>query len=82
MYLAEAGKSATWSECLAESNNVYALNATTGTLILQRIDIGPSVSSGLPCSNINSVGITGTIFVRNKTDNRVTFELRGVAVNT
>ena len=45
---------------VTESNNVYALNATTGTVIWQRTDIGPSVSSGLPCSNINPVGITGT----------------------
>jgi len=45
---------------VTESNNVYALNATTGTVTWQRTDIGPSVSSGLPCSNINPVGITGT----------------------
>src|SRR5438874_2896545 len=43
------------------SNNVYALDATTGTVIWQRTDIGPSVpSSSLPCSNIDPVGITGT----------------------
>lgn len=45
---------------VTESNNVYALNAITGAVIWQRTDIGPSVSSGLPCSNINPVGITGT----------------------
>src|SRR5207244_4753330 len=42
------------------SNNVYALNATTGTVIWQRTDIGPAVTSGLPCGNINPVGIIGT----------------------
>src|SRR2546429_5842289 len=46
---------------VTESNNVYALDATTGTVIWQRTDIGPSVpSSSLPCSNIDPVGITGT----------------------
>jgi hypothetical protein len=43
-----------------ESNNVYALNPTTGTVIWQRTDLGPSVASGLPCGNINPAGITGT----------------------
>jgi hypothetical protein len=42
------------------SNNVYALNATTGAVIWQRTDIGPAVSSGLPCGNISPVGIIGT----------------------
>ena len=42
------------------SNNVYALNATTGTVIWQRTDIGPPVTSGLPCGNINPFGIIGT----------------------
>src|SRR5436190_9168453 len=42
------------------SNNVYALNATTGTAIWSRTDIGPAVTSGLPCGNINPVGIIGT----------------------
>jgi len=36
---------------VTESNNVYALNATTGTVIWQRTDIGPAVTSGLPCGN-------------------------------
>jgi hypothetical protein len=46
---------------VTELNNVYALNATTGTVIWSRTDIGPSVpSSSLPCSNIDPVGITGT----------------------
>ena len=45
---------------VTESNNVYALNATTGTVIWQRTDLGPPVTSGLPCGNINPLGITGT----------------------
>ena len=44
---------------VTESNNVYALNATTGTVIWQR-NIGPPVTSGLPCGNISPVGIIGT----------------------
>jgi PQQ enzyme repeat len=42
------------------SNNVYALNTTTGAVIWQRTDIGPPVTSGLPCGNINPFGIIGT----------------------
>src|SRR5712691_8969420 len=45
---------------VTESNNVYALNATTGTVIWQRTDLGAPVTSGLPCGNINPAGITGT----------------------
>jgi outer membrane protein assembly factor BamB len=44
---------------VTESNNVYALNAITGTVIWQR-NVGPPVSSGLPCGNISPLGITGT----------------------
>jgi hypothetical protein len=44
---------------VTESNNVYALNAVTGPVIWQR-NLGPAVTSGLPCGNINPVGITGT----------------------
>jgi PQQ enzyme repeat len=42
------------------SNNVYALDANTGAVIWSRTDIGPAVTSGLPCGNINPVGIIGT----------------------
>src|SRR5205823_6793553 len=42
------------------SNNIYALNATTGTVIWQRTDIGPAVTSGLPCGIINPAGTIGT----------------------
>ena len=42
------------------SNNIYALNATTGAVIWQRTDIGPAVTSGLPCGDINPAGTIGT----------------------
>jgi hypothetical protein len=42
------------------SNNIYALNASTGTVIWQRTDIGPAVTSGLPCGNVNPAGTIGT----------------------
>jgi hypothetical protein len=45
---------------LTASNNVYALHADTGTVIWSRTDIGPAVTSGLPCGNENPVGIIGT----------------------
>ncbi len=44
---------------VTESNNIYALDATTGTVIWQS-NVGPAVTSGLPCGNINPLGITGT----------------------
>jgi PQQ enzyme-like repeat protein len=57
----EGGPNGTMIIAVTESNNVYALDATTGTVIWQRTDIGPSVpSSSLACSNIDPVGITGT----------------------
>jgi outer membrane protein assembly factor BamB len=55
----EGGPSGPMIIAVTESNNVYALNATTGTVIWQR-NLGPPVTSGLPCGNINPVGITGT----------------------
>jgi len=42
------------------SNNIYALHADTGTVIWSRTDIGPAVTSGLPCGNISPVGTIGT----------------------
>lgn len=42
-----------------ETNHVYALNASTGNVIWQRY-VGAPVTSGLPCGNINPLGITGT----------------------
>ena len=47
---------------VTESNNVYALNATTGSIIWQR-NVGTPITSGLPCGNINPLGITGTPIV-------------------
>ena len=44
---------------VTESNNVYALRADTGTVIWQT-NLGPAVTSGLQCGNINPDGITGT----------------------
>ena len=55
----EGGPNGPMIIAVTESNNVYALNATTGTVIWQR-NLGPAVTSGLPCGNINPVGITGT----------------------
>jgi outer membrane protein assembly factor BamB len=45
-----------------ESNNVYALDASTGSVIWQR-NVGTPIASGLPCGNISPVGITGTPIV-------------------
>ena len=55
----EGGPSGPMIIAVTESNNVYALNATTGAVIWQR-NLGPPVTSGLPCGNINPLGITGT----------------------
>ena len=55
----EGGPNGPMIIAVTESNNVYALNATTGTVIWQR-NVGSPVTSGLPCGNINPVGITGT----------------------
>src|SRR5437867_1176014 len=55
----EGGPNGSMIIAVTESNNVYALNATTGTVIWQR-NLGPPVTSGLPCGNINPLGITGT----------------------
>src|SRR5438105_9072359 len=44
---------------VTQSDNVYALNAATGAVIWQR-NVGTAVTSGLPCGNINPVGITNT----------------------
>src|SRR6476661_9862937 len=55
----EGGPNGPMIIAVTESNNVYALNATTGTVIWQR-NLGPPVTSGLPCGNISPLGITGT----------------------
>ena len=56
----EGGPNGPMIIAVTESNNVYALNATAGTVIWSRTDIGSPVTSGLPCGNINPLGITGT----------------------
>jgi outer membrane protein assembly factor BamB len=48
---------------VTESNNVYALDASSGKVIWQ-VNVGPPVSlSKLPCGNIDPLGITGTPIV-------------------
>src|SRR5436309_881699 len=47
---------------VTESNNVYALDGSTGGIIWQR-NVGTPITSGLPCGNINPLGITGTPIV-------------------
>ena len=55
----EGGPNGPMIIAVTESNNIYALNATTGIVIWQR-NVGVPVTSGLPCGNINPLGITGT----------------------
>src|SRR5256714_7016751 len=55
----EGGPSGPMIIAVTESNNVYALDATTGTVIWQR-NMGAPVTSGLPCGNISPLGISGT----------------------
>src|SRR5881296_3855719 len=55
----EGGPNGPMIIAVTESNNIYALDAVTGTVIWQR-NVGPPVTSGLPCGNINPLGITGT----------------------
>src|SRR4029078_4346895 len=58
----EGGPNGPMVVAVTESNNIYALNAVTGTIIWQR-NVGTPVTSGLPCGNINPVGVTGTPIV-------------------
>jgi len=56
----EGGPNGAMVIAVTESNNVYALNATTGTIIWQR-NLGAAVPlSRLGCGNIDPVGITST----------------------
>src|SRR5437763_1882121 len=55
----EGGPNGPMIIAVTESNNVYALNATTGTMIWSRTDIGSPVSN-TPCGGFNPTGITGT----------------------
>jgi len=56
----EGGPNGAMIIAVTASNNIYALNATTGAVIWQRTDIGPPVTSGLPCGNVSPVGTIGT----------------------
>jgi hypothetical protein len=42
-----------------ENNTVYGLSPSTGRVVWSR-HLAPPVTSGLPCGNINPLGITGT----------------------
>src|SRR6266700_1498885 len=55
----EGGPNGPMIIAVTASNNVYALNATTGMPIWSRIDIGPPVPT-TPCGGFNPTGITGT----------------------
>src|SRR5438477_2097743 len=55
----EGGPNGSMIIAVTESNNVYALDATTGLPIWSRTDIGPPVSN-TPCGGFNPTGITGT----------------------
>jgi hypothetical protein len=55
----EGGPNGPMIIAVTESNNVYALNATTGLPIWSRTDIGPPVAT-TPCGGFNPTGITGT----------------------
>jgi hypothetical protein len=55
----EGGPNGPMVIAVTESNNVYALNATTGLPIWSRTDIGAPVPT-TPCGGFNPTGITGT----------------------
>ena len=56
----EGGANGPMIIAVTESNNVYALSATTGTVIWQRNLGTPVPRANLQCGNIDPVGITGT----------------------
>ena len=56
----EGGKNGPMVVVVTASNNVYALNPTTGAVIWSRTDIGPPATSDFLCGNENPVGIIGT----------------------
>jgi len=55
----EGGPNGAMIIAVTESNNVYALDSNDGSIIWQR-NLGPAVTSGLPCGNISPLGISGT----------------------
>ena len=61
-----------------ESNTVYALDAVDGSIIWQR-NVGPPVSSGLPCGNISPLGITGTPVVDLASRSRLLYSILELA---
>ena len=77
----ESGPNGPMIIVVTESNNIYALNATTGTVIWQR-NVGPPVTSGLPCGNINPLGITGTPSLQNVPSNITTSDERTASRNS
>jgi hypothetical protein len=56
----EGGSNGAMIIAVTESNNVYALNAITGTVIWQRNVGSPVPRANLPCGDIDPLGITGT----------------------
>ena len=56
----EGGPNGPMFVAVTASNNIYTLDASTGQIIWNRTDIGPPVTSGLPCGNISPVGTIGT----------------------
>src|SRR5947207_14960648 len=56
----EGGPSGPMVIAVTESNNVYALNAVNGTIIWQRNVGAPVPTADLHCTNVGSMGITGT----------------------
>src|SRR6266567_4682933 len=56
----EGGPNGPMIIAVTESNNVYALNATSGTVIWQRNLGVPVPLANLPCGNIDPIGITST----------------------
>src|SRR5450631_2457664 len=62
LYIEDGPGGAAMVIAVTESNNVYALDAATGAIIWQR-NVGTPITSGLPCGNINPLGITGTPIV-------------------
>jgi PQQ enzyme repeat len=56
----EGGPSGPMIIAVTESNNVYALNAATGSIIWQRNVGAPVPVGGLSCTNVGSMGILGT----------------------
>jgi outer membrane protein assembly factor BamB len=59
LYLAGSGSNPDEVIVATERNNVYAFNAATGAQRWMN-PAGTPVTSGLPCGNINPLGVTGT----------------------